>query len=216
MAYTLLEMMDGRWLEGHIVKRREYSNTFIKDLAFLLNELHFNYLKPAAASFVAPSEMFKIVHNLVPVGDKQIKKFIEQTISEFREIKSELIGKVLLHGDLYGSNIIVDPDGNLQGLIDWEDMCIGDPHWEFRKIRVIIGWQGIEELLSFYNGKCNLEYIKILDKVALCHSLQLRQNQMSRPDSLKPDWKLVHPVHGTPDTASDYEDYIRNWPENIY
>lgn len=213
MAYTLLEMMDGRWLEGHIVKRREHSNTFIKDLAFLLNELHQSPYSKEHNS----SEMFKIVHNLVPVGDKQIKKFIEQTISEFKEIESELTGKVLLHNDLYGSNIIVDPDGNLQGLIDWEDICIGDPHWEFRKIRVIIGWQGIEELLSFYNGKCNLEYIKILDKVALCHSLQLRQNQMSRPDSLKPDWiQTGHSTHGSADTASDYEDYIRNWPENIY
>ena len=137
-------------------------------------------------------------------------------MSEFREIKSELIGKVLLHGDLYGNNIIVDSDGNLRGLIDWEDMCIGDPHWEFRKIRGYIGWHGLEELLSFYNGNCNLEYIKVLDKIALCHSLQLRQNLMSRFDSLKPDWRLVHPVHGSPDTASDYEDYIRNWPENIY
>ena len=203
MEYTLLEMMEGRWIEGHVLKRKRYSNTFIKDLALLLNELHqFSYSKEHNLS-----EMFKIVHNLMPAGDKQIKEFIEQTISEFREIELELTGKVLLHGDLHGKNIIVDSFNNLQGIIDWDEVCIGDPHWEFRKIRSYIGWQGVEELLSFYNRKCSLEYIKILDKVALCHSLQLR---------LQPNWKHIDPIHGSPDTANNYKDYIRNWPNNIY
>jgi len=201
MAYTLLAMMKGYWLEGNVFRGITYRNTFIKDLAFLLDELH-QY--PYSEEYES-SNMFSIVRNLVLNGDKYIKKFTEETISEFREIESELTGKVLLHGDLHGKNIIVNSNNNFQGIIDWENMCIGDPHWEFRKIRCYIGWQGLEKLLSYYNGNCNLEYIKILDKVALCHSLQLRQN----PD-------LYPKNNDSPDIAGTYEKYIRKWPENIY
>jgi aminoglycoside phosphotransferase (APT) family kinase protein len=215
MTYTLLEMMEGKWIKGYAFKREEYSNTFIKDLAFLLNELH-QY--PHSKKY-KPLEMFKIVQNfefLLSHKDKDIRTFIEDTISEFKEIESELTGKMLLHGDLHKKNIIVDSYGNLQGLIDWKNMCIGDLHWEFRKIRCYIDWNGLEELLSFYNGNCNLEYIKILDRVSLCHSLQLRQNKMSQDGSPKPNWNPFHPIHGSLDTAEFYEKYIRNWPNNIY
>tara|TARA_B100000809_G_C14936083_1_gene458674 strand:- start:65 stop:715 length:651 start_codon:yes stop_codon:yes gene_type:complete len=216
MTYTLLEMMDGRWLEGHVFSHIPYRNTFIKDLAFLLDELHQN----SYSAKYKPFSMFDIVRNLVPIGDKYINKyirrFIKDTISEFKEIESELTGSVLLHGDLHRNNIIVDSNENLQGLIDWKHICIGDPHWEFRKVRTFVGWQGLEEFLSFYNGNCNLEYIKILDRVSLCNSLQLRlQPNWEFPNRFHPNLEH-HPIHGSPDTAQLYEKYIRNWPNDIY
>ena len=85
MTYTLLEMMEGKWIKGYVFKREEYSNTFIKDLAFLLNELH-QY--PHSKKY-KPLEMSKIVQNfelLLSHEDKVIRTFIEDTISESQEI----------------------------------------------------------------------------------------------------------------------------------
>jgi aminoglycoside phosphotransferase (APT) family kinase protein len=43
--------------------------------------------------------------------------------------------QVVLHGDLHGLNIIVDPTTmKLVGVIDISEMELGDPHQEFRKI----------------------------------------------------------------------------------
>lgn len=42
---------------------------------------------------------------------------------------------VVVHGDLYGPNIVIDPSSKeLRGVIDLSEMEIGDPHHEFRKI----------------------------------------------------------------------------------
>lgn len=43
--------------------------------------------------------------------------------------------EVVVHGDLYGPNIVIDPASKkLRGVIDLSEMEIGDPHHEFRKI----------------------------------------------------------------------------------
>ncbi|WP_236829972.1 phosphotransferase [Blastococcus sp. KM273128] len=36
-------------------------------------------------------------------------------------------GPVLLHGDLHGRHLLVDDDGAAAGVIDWGDVCLGDP-----------------------------------------------------------------------------------------
>lgn len=42
---------------------------------------------------------------------------------------------VVVHGDLHGPNVIIDPDSKrLAGIIDISEMEIGDPHQEFRKV----------------------------------------------------------------------------------
>ena len=35
--------------------------------------------------------------------------------------------RVLLHGDLYARHVLVDADRGLAGVIDWGDVCLGDP-----------------------------------------------------------------------------------------
>lgn len=47
----------------------------------------------------------------------------------------KIADEVVVHGDLHGPNIVVDPSTNsLQGVIDLSEMETGDPHLEFRKI----------------------------------------------------------------------------------
>ncbi len=40
--------------------------------------------------------------------------------------------RVFLHGDLGSHNLVVDDDGRIRGLFDFEEACFGDRHHEFR------------------------------------------------------------------------------------
>ena len=101
-----------------------------------------------------------------------------KAIAEYYEIQPNLQHTAYLHGDIHGENVIVDDKGNLEGLIDWEHAAVGDPHWDFRMIRRWIGWDGLEQLLFYYNAttglQCKLKYIKVLDKISLCNSRQIQ------------------------------------------
>jgi len=49
--------------------------------------------------------------------------------------RSEQISQVVVHGDLHGLNIVIDPQTKmLVGVIDLSEMEIGDPHQDFRKL----------------------------------------------------------------------------------
>jgi aminoglycoside phosphotransferase (APT) family kinase protein len=37
----------------------------------------------------------------------------------------------LIHADLGPDHVLVHPNGDLAGVIDWEDATIGDPSWDF-------------------------------------------------------------------------------------
>ena len=126
------------------------------------------------------------------------EKFCEKAIKEFDSITfSET---TFIHGDLHFKNVIVK-DGKLQGFIDWDKACMGDPHWELRMLRRWLGWDGIEKLIFFYNCSLGTELcsnpIKVLDKIALCNSYNER---IRKPNPDKP--------------ISVIQGYIQHWPES--
>ncbi len=59
--------------------------------------------------------------------NRKIDKYLQE-IS-----KSDI--NVVVHGDLHGKNIVINPlDKKLVGIIDFSELEIGDPHQDFRKI----------------------------------------------------------------------------------
>ena len=127
--------------------------------------------------------------------------FVEEALDDFKSIWKKLNQRCVLHGDLWNENVIVNEDGRLTGLIDWEHSCVYDPHWEFRMIRRFIGWDGLDYLIKKYN-ELSVHKIKgvvevyTLDKLALCHQYQYR---LRKNDSRTPLFRK----------------YIDNWPECI-
>ena len=164
-------MIKGEWIEGEQLETP--GPLFIKQLGDLLVELH------ASSYAKEPSPMWNVVDDLVNWNMKDI--YCEDALYDLYAIKSELRGSVSLHGDLWKQNILVDKEGNLNGLRDWETLSIGDPHWDFRMIRRWIGWDGLNELLFHYNSKvnwkCSGTYISILDRISICHSIRIRKDR---------------------------------------
>jgi len=168
MVYTISEMMSGDWLEGKVLTRDNYNGKFIGQLADLMVYLH---------GIVTKSPRIPKMQGIVD-GLEDWDDFTKQSVAEYYEIRKQLQHTSYLHGDIWAENMIVDDAGNLVGLIDWEHAEVGDPHWDFRMIRRWLGWDGLEELLFYYNAstglQCKREYIEVLDKISLCNSRQIR------------------------------------------
>ena len=185
---SLKEMIDGAWIEGEQLETP--GPKFIEQLANLLVELHTSsYAKN-------PSKMWEVVDDLISWHKKD--NYCEDALYDLYAIKSELTGSVSLHGDLWRQNILVDEEGNLNGLRDWEALTVGDPHWDFRMIRRWIGWDGLNDLLRYYNTqvdwRCNGTYVSILDRISVCHSIRIRKERgllrHDKPDALETFEKL--------------------------
>ena len=207
-------MIAGDWIVG-----AELDNPgpkFIEQLATLMVDLH-SYTNqphfPLDRLYDIPeSNMEEVIHGLIEWPDRG--SFCEDALYDLLDIKPDLDKKFYIHGDLWKQNILVDEEGNLNGLRDWESFSYGDPHWDFRMIRRWIGWDGLDKLLKIYNKAttrilannhgvpwtCKREYIEILDKISLCHSIKIRKER-----------GLLR--HDKPDTLDLFKEYIRIWPK---
>ena len=172
-------MIKGGWIEGE--QLRNPGSEFIEQLANLLVELHSLPHGPDFATYddIPESNMRDVVEDLVNWFERDT--FCEDALYDFYAIKNNLDKRFYLHGDLWRQNILVDKEGNLNGLRDWESLSYGDPHWDFRMIRRWIGWEGLDKLLFLYNCSvdwhCNRTYIDILDRISICNSIKIRKER---------------------------------------
>ena len=188
---SLDDMIKGEWIDGSQLYNP--GPKFIPQLADLLAELH---SLPHGENFatydnIPESNMRDVVEDLV--NWKERDTFTEDALYDFYVIRDNLDKRFYLHGDVWRQNILVDEEGNLNGLRDWESLSYGDPHWDFRMIRRWIGWESLDELLFLYNcsvdWECNRTYIEILDRISICNSIKIRQERgllrHDKPDALE-------------------------------
>jgi aminoglycoside phosphotransferase (APT) family kinase protein len=63
---------------------------------------------------------------------------IEQTLSQFKDLKDEKIPKKLIHHDFNANHIIIK-ESQINGFIDFEWACLGDPFWDLQKLPIGFG-----------------------------------------------------------------------------
>ena len=193
-------MIKGGWIEGEMLEKP--GDKFIQQLADLLVQLHSLPHGPDFATYddIPESNMRDVVEDLVNWKEKDT--FTEDALYDLYAIKRNLDKRFYLHGDLWRQNILVDKDGNLNGLRDWESLSYGDPHWDFRMIRRWIGWDGLGKLIFLFNCQVdwnvNQTYIEILDRISICHSIRIRKER-----------GLLR--HDKPDAIENFEDMKRAW-----
>ncbi len=51
-------------------------------------------------------------------------------LEEHADIFSNIVLPVLCHGDIWVTNLMVESDGNVTGVIDFDRACWGDPEWD--------------------------------------------------------------------------------------
>jgi hypothetical protein len=181
------------FLKGESVQTSslQCGSNFIKDLGNLIADLHTTNLNIKGRQ--RHSIMWTVAESLIPLAEDD--EYIEDALFDLYEYKSQLTGKVLVHGDLWRQNIFVDDQGQLTGLIDWESLSKGDPHWEFRMIHRYIGWNGLEKLLDTYHSHekvtwtINIDIVEILNRIAVANSIKIRKERgllrHDAPDALE-------------------------------
>ena len=79
---------------------------------------------------------------------KKAEKYFTSAIEQIKAVPFE---KTLIHADLGTNNILVDLDSNrLNGIIDFGDLCLGDPAADFAGFYRNFGRQFTDELISHY------------------------------------------------------------------
>jgi len=117
--WSVVEWVSGSTPEGPLDRESA------RDLAFALRSLH----RPAPAE--APRNPFRGVP-LRDRGDVVEPRLAHLALPHLSELWARALDtvpaseKVWLHGDLHSRNVVVR-EGRLRGIIDWGDLCAGDP-----------------------------------------------------------------------------------------
>ena len=153
------------WIEGETMPKMHRHEGFLRDLAIELSVLHSNKEHDDLKMYPIPM----IGSNLERDNRLWLDRdpFVEDALADFKGIRKKLNNRCVLHGDLWNKNVIVNEEGRLTGLIDWEHSCVYDPHWEFRMIRRFIGWDGLETLIYYYNNNSKFSNFQFFGLLSL-------------------------------------------------
>jgi aminoglycoside phosphotransferase (APT) family kinase protein len=78
----------------------------------------------------------------------------------------------VLHADLKPAHVLVD-GGALSGVIDWGDVCLGDPDFDLALIAMFFGQDIVERLLEHLHGR---DADQVLDKTRFFTTLRWTQD----------------------------------------
>ncbi len=99
-----------------------------------------------------------------PRIDSDVAKELDREFMDFLRIYSSTMRVSLIHGDLYRDNVIVGYSGEkIEGVIDWEEACIGDPAIDFAAIAVDFPADQMMKILSCYSGEMDKYFLKRIE-----------------------------------------------------
>ncbi|HEY3609253.1 MAG TPA: phosphotransferase [Pseudonocardiaceae bacterium] len=90
-----------------------------------------------------------IAREVLPVLDTALGSLLERAYRRFLDGDWDFT-PVLVHRDLAPEHILVDDDGRVVGLIDFEDATVGDPAIDFAGLLGILGPARVETLIADY------------------------------------------------------------------
>lgn len=146
-GYAAYPLIPGRSAEGRLGSapvRRNHARA----LADFLRALH--DLRP-------PREVLQLLVHEDPVANAEFYRVVVErdlasqlTAAETTAVRAQLTryagnpanvaySPVVLHADLNGDNILVDESGHITGVIDFGDVCLGDPDFDFTYLYLELG-----------------------------------------------------------------------------
>lgn len=145
-----------RWIPGEIAERRPLETSGGEQLARFLAALH----RPAPAD--APRNDFRGV----PLASRRaaIEARIDALGNWAPEIDADAVTRCWraalaapidvdgrwVHGDPHPRNVVVDERGGLAGVVDWGDLCVGDPATDLSAVWMHLGLEHHEQFWSAY------------------------------------------------------------------
>lgn len=137
--FIIYKRLDGQSLSNYIREGNIIDEKFIRQVAKAMASIHKNKYDKVGfldddlqiKSLVPPLsewyEMFMGKNAQVRLGEK-IKNQVYKIVDENEDILQALDNDPrLVHGDFQGTNILIDINGNLSGILDWEFCMAGHP-----------------------------------------------------------------------------------------
>lgn len=76
----------------------------------------------------------------IPAQTGDMHKLLTQKLKEVKSLGEPVYKPVLLHGDIKGEHIFIDPStGALNGIVDWSDALVGDPCRDIADLSKAVG-----------------------------------------------------------------------------
>ena len=166
--YAGYRRIPGWPLSGRQFKDRELSNTTAESIAAALSSLHdIPTSLVAEACAVEPTvdawrQQYRALRNevrdnVMPLLESTTAAAVERGFSRFLDEELATLEDVaLVHCDLGCEHILIEEDGTtVTGLIDFEDVTIGDPTIDFVGIYVTYGMEAVDRIRDCYQRRSN-------------------------------------------------------------
>ena len=172
--YAGYRRIPGRPLSDRPFTDRELPSATFESIASTLSSLHaIETSLVAQACSVEPTveawrqryrELWETVRTRIsPLLDSRMREAVEHGFNRFLDEELATLKDIaLVHGDLGCEHILIGEDGTtVTGLIDFEDVTIGDPTIDFVGIYVTYGMEAVERVQESY--QCALDIQRSMD-----------------------------------------------------
>jgi aminoglycoside 2''-phosphotransferase len=153
-----MRCMPGETIAAQPVRGRSARSRLARDLGRFLSTLHGVPVEEARRAGVRDQDLWTdeyapLVERALPLLPPATRAWLERRCDDFvRGGGSRDAPRVLVHGDIWGQNLLVDESGALSGVIDFGDARIGDPALDFAGVLNDFPWPFLERVWSHYRG----------------------------------------------------------------
>lgn len=122
-------------------------------------------------------KLWEIVRTRIsPLLDSRMREAVDRGFGQFLDKELATLEDVaLVHCDLGCEHILIEEDGTIvTGLIDFEDVTIGDPAIDFVGIYVTYGMEAVERIRDCYQRALDVNFVNRLQFytwMASCHEV---------------------------------------------
>lgn len=134
-------------------------NLLAKELAAFFTRLHQFPRERALTLGIRDTDLWndqyqELIEFCRPMLGTRTNNWLTQTTERFQSEGGTTGGlKVLIHGDISADHILLNPNGELQGIIDFGDAMIADPALDFAGLLNQFSWPFVERVLGYYKGR---------------------------------------------------------------
>lgn len=136
-----------------------------KQLADFLSTIHALDVRQPVIISVSPSYLHndqaliksQAEHRLKPLLSAQDYSIVQRILIDIDDLLRQRLPTVFTHNDIYSRHLLWDTVAKKLGVIDFSDMCLGDPAVDFAELHEY-GLDFVKEVYDYYNGPKRLIY----------------------------------------------------------
>ena len=180
--YAGYRRIPGRPLSGCLFSGSKLADEVAESIASALSSLHaiptLLFTEPCAFEPTVEAwrqryqELWETVRTrILPLLDSRMREAVERGFGRFldKELKT-LEDVALVHCDLGCEHILIEEDGTtVTGLIDFEDVTIGDPAIDFVGIFVTYGMEAVDRIRTGYQCESDVQGASVVQHASCIH-----------------------------------------------